>query len=94
MRDGKHAVLEFCSLHCFFEVDHHNDCRLHRCTEERDEPDPDGDREVIVQQPEQVETSGKSKRHSKQDMCRFEEGAVGQVEQDVDDADGDRHNEL
>ncbi len=94
MRDGKHAVLEFCSLHCFFEVDHHNDCRLHRCTEERDEPDPDGDREVIVKKPEQIEPSGEGKRHGKQNVRGLQEGAVRQIKQDVDDPDGNRDDNL
>ncbi len=29
MRDGESAVLELCSLHGFFEVDHHDDRCLH-----------------------------------------------------------------
>ncbi len=65
-----------------------------RCTEERDEPDPDGDREVIVQQPEQVEPTAESKWHGKQNVRRFKERAIGQIKKDVDDADGDWHYEL
>ena len=57
-RMREHAELKLFSRNCLFEVDHHDNRGLHRRTEKCDEPDPDRDREVIVQQPEQIEPAG------------------------------------
>ena len=76
------------------QVDDHHDARLHGGAEERDEADPDGDGEVVAEQPEQVNAAGQRERHGQQDMCGFERRVVREIEQEEDDDDGDRDDDL
>ena len=46
----------------FLQIDDHHDARLHGRPEERDEADPDGDGEVVAEQPEQVHAAGERER--------------------------------
>ena len=55
-----------------FEVDDHHDAGLHRRAEERDEADPDRDREVVAEQPQQVDAAGQRERHGEQHVRGFE----------------------
>ena len=54
------------------QVDDHDDAGLHRGAEQRDEPDPHGDREVVAEQPEEVHAAGERKRHGEQHVRGFE----------------------
>ena len=56
-----------------FEVDDHHDAGLHRRAEQRDEADPDRDREVVAEQPEQVDAAGQRERHGEQHVRGFDE---------------------
>ena len=67
------------ALDGLFQIDDHHDAGLHRRPEERDEADPDRDREVVAQQPQQVDASGQCKRHGEQHMGGFDRRPVREV---------------
>ena len=54
-------------------------------------PDPDRDREVVAEQPEQIDAAGQRERNRQQHVRRFDRGVIGEVEQDEDDEQHDRH---
>src|SRR5262249_43899208 len=91
---SQYSALKPLSLDGFFQINHHHHGRLHRSSKQRDKTYPNGDREVVMKQPQKVETSGKSKRNGQQDVCRFEKRFIRQVKKDIDDADHDRYDNL
>ncbi len=69
----------------FFEVDDHDDAGLHRGSEECDEADPYGDREVEMEKLDQENAAGEREGDGEQDVRGFPDGTVGAVKQDEDD---------
>ena len=85
-RRPREAAAERLALprHRFLQVDHHHHRRLHRRAEERDEADPDRDREVVAERVQQVDPAGEAEGDREQHLGGLEERAVGQVEQQID----------
>ena len=67
------------------QIDDHHDAGLHGGPEERDEADPHRHREVVAEQPQQVDAAGQRERHGQQHVGGLDGRAVGEVQQDEDD---------
>ena len=82
---GEPAVERLALLaHGLFEVDHHDDRRLDGGAEQRDESDPDGDREVVAKGIEQIDAAGQAEGHGEEHLGGVEQRSIGQVEQHED----------
>ena len=79
------AQLAPLALDGLFEIDDHHDAGLHRRAEQRDEADPDRDREVVAEQPQQVDAAGQRERHGEQHVRGLDRRVVREVQQDEDD---------
>ena len=66
------------------KIDHHDNRRLHRRAEERDEADPDGDGHVVPERVQQIDAARQRERHGEQHLRRVEEGPVRQIQHEVD----------
>ena len=76
------------------EVNHHDDAGLDRRAEQRDEPDPHGDRKVVAKQPEEIHAAGERKGNGEEDVCRFGDRVIGEVEEHEDHEEHDRQDDL
>ena len=82
------------ALDRLLQVDDHHDTGLHGGPEQRNEADPDRHREVVAEEPQQVDPSGQRERDGEQHVRRFDRRPVHEVEQDEDDYNHDRNHEL
>ena len=88
------SELALLALNGLLQIDDHHDAGLHRRPEERNEADPDRDREVVAQQPQQVDASGQSKGHGEEHVGGLDRRSVGEVQQHKDDQEHDRDHNL
>src|SRR5437016_13194404 len=81
------------SFDCFVQINHHYDSCLDRSAKQCDEPNPNGHREVVSQQPEQIDAASQRERYGHQYVRCFQHRVIRDVEQTADDEQYDWYDE-
>src|SRR5205807_99478 len=75
------------------EIEEHEDAGFGIDAEKGDEPHPDGDRHVVVEEPEEPDRPDRGEWHGEEDDHRLRDRSRVHVEEDEDDEERERHDD-